>query len=74
MAPGRATSFGPTRPTSCRTSAMNLGRQGRWPEAIAYYEQGLRLKPDLPEMHRNLAYALLCAANTSAAGASMNGD
>ena len=38
---------------------MNLGRQGRWNEAIAYFDEALRHKPDFPEVHRNLAYALL---------------
>ena len=40
---------------------MNLGRQGRWTEAIDYYEQALRQQPEFPEVHRNLAYALLCS-------------
>ena len=38
---------------------MNLGRQGRWREAIDYYEQALRQKPEFPEVHRNLGFALL---------------
>ena len=39
---------------------MNLARQGRWSEAIVFYEEALRQKPEFPEVHRNLAYALLC--------------
>ena len=38
---------------------MNLCRMGRSHEAIQYYEEALRHRPDHPEMHRNLAYALL---------------
>src|SRR5262249_37435089 len=34
-------------------------RQGRWDEAIDYYEQALRQRPDYPEVHRNRAYAWL---------------
>ena len=39
---------------------MNLSRQGKWDEAIEHYEQALRHRPDFPEAHRSLAYALLC--------------
>ena len=42
---------------------MNLGPAGRWNEAIAYYDAALRLKPEFPEVHRNLAYSLLCCGD-----------
>ena len=41
----------------------NLARQGRLHEAIDCYEQALRQSPVCPEVHRNLAYALLSCGN-----------
>ena len=35
-----------------------LAQAGRIPEAIAQYEQALRIKPDFPEAHNNLGIAL----------------
>jgi tetratricopeptide (TPR) repeat protein len=36
-----------------------LFKKGRIPEAIEYYQQALRLKPDYPEAHNNLGSALV---------------
>ncbi|HKI19044.1 MAG TPA: tetratricopeptide repeat protein, partial [Isosphaeraceae bacterium] len=50
-------------PEALQNFGMNLSRQGRWGEAIAYYEQAARLEPDNPEVHRSLAYVLLGAGD-----------
>ncbi len=39
--------------------AMNRIRQGRWREAATLYERALAYRPESPELHRNLGYALL---------------
>ena len=50
----------PARADALQNLGMNLSRQGRWDEAIDRYEQALRQRPEFPEAHRSLAYALLC--------------
>ena len=41
-----------------RRSGERLAQAGRLPEAIAHYEQALRIKPDYAEAHNNLGIAL----------------
>ncbi len=53
----------PDSVAAMQTIAMNLLRQGKWSEAIPYYERGLRLVPDNPELHRNLGFALLATGD-----------
>src|SRR5262249_22569996 len=38
---------------------MTLARQGHWDDAMACYEEALRLKPDFGEAHRNRALGWL---------------
>ncbi len=49
----------PDSPDAIQNIGMNLARVGRLNEAIVFYEHALQLRPEFPEVHRNLAYALL---------------
>jgi tetratricopeptide (TPR) repeat protein len=51
-----------TRNPACWMAYSNLGyaqfQAGRFPQAMIYYDQALRLKPDLAEAHNNLGAVL----------------
>ena len=48
----------PRNPLTQYSLGLALAQAGRIPEAIAQYEQALRLKPDYAEAHNNLGIAL----------------
>jgi Flp pilus assembly protein TadD len=59
----RALELRPGSADALQNIGMNLGRQGRWPESVGYLDAAVRLNSRSPEMHRNLAYALLCCGD-----------
>ncbi len=48
----------PTSPEALDNIGMTLARQGKWDEAMVWYERALAVRPDFPEAHRNRSYHL----------------
>ena len=47
-----------TRAEVCRQQALTFSRNRQWEEAIEKYQEALRLEPNDPDTHYNLALVL----------------
>ena len=57
-----------TRAEVCRRQALNFSRNRQWEQAINKYQEALRLEPNHPDTHYNLALVLKYKGDAKAAG------